>query len=55
MLTLYITPVFYVYIEGARLLFAKRRTAPAAEPRVTHAPAESPVALLNAESSGGNR
>jgi HAE1 family hydrophobic/amphiphilic exporter-1 len=32
LLTLYITPVYYVYIEGARLRLAKRRT-PAADAR----------------------
>jgi HAE1 family hydrophobic/amphiphilic exporter-1 len=29
LLTLYITPVYYVYIEGARLRLARRRAAPA--------------------------
>ncbi len=29
LLTLYITPVYYVYIEGARLWLAQRRSAPA--------------------------
>ena len=29
LLTLYITPVYYVYIEGARMRLAKRRTAKA--------------------------
>jgi HAE1 family hydrophobic/amphiphilic exporter-1 len=44
LLTLYITPVYYLYIEGARLRLARRRPSPvpavarrdvhAAEPRV---------------------
>ena len=32
MLTLYITPVYYVYIENARLWLASRHSAPAHEP-----------------------
>jgi HAE1 family hydrophobic/amphiphilic exporter-1 len=40
LLTLYITPVYYVYIEGARLWLAGRRPQPAAAPRRdVHAPA----------------
>ncbi|RPH61207.1 MAG: acriflavine resistance protein B, partial [Acidobacteria bacterium] len=39
LLTLYITPVYYVYIEGARLRFAKRRSAAAPEGYI---PAEAP-------------
>jgi hydrophobic/amphiphilic exporter-1 (mainly G- bacteria), HAE1 family len=33
LLTLYITPVYYVYIEGARLWLARRRQAPATDGR----------------------
>jgi HAE1 family hydrophobic/amphiphilic exporter-1 len=29
LLTLYITPVYYVYIEGARQMLARRKAAPA--------------------------
>src|SRR5262245_7768947 len=60
LLTLYITPVYYVYIERARLWLAHRRTAPAAVAvegrRVGHgheAPAEAPIALSTIESSRG--
>jgi HAE1 family hydrophobic/amphiphilic exporter-1 len=47
LLTLYITPVYYVYIENARLWLAGRRQAARAiEPRHDlHAPAEAPLAL----------
>jgi HAE1 family hydrophobic/amphiphilic exporter-1 len=46
LLTLYITPVYYVYIEGARLWLANRRRARAPEGRreVHGAPAEIPLA-----------
>jgi HAE1 family hydrophobic/amphiphilic exporter-1 len=49
LLTLYITPVYYVYIEGARLWLANRRQAHVTEPRrdVHGAPAEIPLALQN--------
>jgi HAE1 family hydrophobic/amphiphilic exporter-1 len=41
LLTLYITPVYYVYIENARTWLARRRSAP--EPRLEgHAPARLP-------------
>jgi hydrophobic/amphiphilic exporter-1 (mainly G- bacteria), HAE1 family len=60
LLTLYITPVYYVYIERARLWLAHRRSAPAAVAvdgrRVGHgheAPAEAPIALSTIESSRG--
>jgi hydrophobic/amphiphilic exporter-1 (mainly G- bacteria), HAE1 family len=55
LLTLYITPVYYVYIEGARLWLARRRQAPAAEPRrdVHGVAADAPVALRNIEGSRG--
>jgi HAE1 family hydrophobic/amphiphilic exporter-1 len=57
LLTLYITPVYYMYIENARLWIAGRRriTADAGHGghRDVHAmPAESPIALQNIE---GNR
>jgi multidrug efflux pump subunit AcrB len=48
LLTLYITPVYYVYIENARLWLGRRRSAP--EPRVEgHLPARLP----NIEGSEG--
>jgi HAE1 family hydrophobic/amphiphilic exporter-1 len=49
LLTLYITPVYYVYIEGARLWLANRRRAHVTEPRrdMHGAPAEIPLALQN--------
>src|SRR5205809_5106420 len=49
LLTLYITPVYYVYIEGARLWLANRRRAHATDSRrdVHGAPAEIPLALQN--------
>src|SRR5690349_13511945 len=40
LLTLYITPVYYVYIEKARTWLVHRRPAAAPEPR--HAPARAP-------------
>jgi HAE1 family hydrophobic/amphiphilic exporter-1 len=64
LLTLYITPVYYVYIEGARLWLAGRRQAPAETRRDVHgAPApfaagaehgraaETPIALQNIKAS----
>ncbi len=55
LLTLYITPVYYVYIETARIWLAGRRREPAADTghRDVHGlPLESPVHLQNIESSG---
>jgi hydrophobic/amphiphilic exporter-1 (mainly G- bacteria), HAE1 family len=57
LLTLYITPVYYVYIEGARLRLARRRTKAAAEPhRDVHGAATEPalVAIPSIESSRGS-
>ena len=45
LLTLYITPVYYVYIEGARLWLENRRTAPVHIPLDTHQPAAAPHAV----------
>jgi HAE1 family hydrophobic/amphiphilic exporter-1 len=50
LLTLYITPVYYVYIEGARLRMMRRRaeTLPAVSglpPTPVHAPAEATLGL----------
>jgi HAE1 family hydrophobic/amphiphilic exporter-1 len=39
LLTLYITPVYYVYIEGARLRLSRRRASPITDGR--HAPAQA--------------
>jgi HAE1 family hydrophobic/amphiphilic exporter-1 len=50
LLTLYITPVYYVYIEGARLWLARRRSSPA---HGGFAPAEAPVALRTAGGGHG--
>jgi HAE1 family hydrophobic/amphiphilic exporter-1 len=59
LLTLYITPVYYVYIENARLWLANRAHAPsAARPRSAaiahgapvHGAVDAPVALQNVES-----
>jgi HAE1 family hydrophobic/amphiphilic exporter-1 len=55
LLTLYITPVYYVYIEGARLrLMARRQPAVPPQPRAA-APADEPALALhrNVESSRG--
>ena len=54
LLTLYITPVYYVYIEGARLWLAGRRTARAPQQGV-HAPVEAPApaAMSHLEGSQG--
>src|SRR5262249_47974202 len=51
LLTLYITPVYYVYIEGARLWLAGRKRA---HVRLDHAVAETPIALRGAEGSRGS-
>jgi HAE1 family hydrophobic/amphiphilic exporter-1 len=56
LLTLYITPVYYVYIENARLWLAGHRREPVVETgrRDLHGlPLESPVHLQNIESSRG--
>jgi HAE1 family hydrophobic/amphiphilic exporter-1 len=50
LLTLYITPVYYVYIEGARLWLARRRSSPAHD---RFAPAEAPIALRTAGGGPG--
>ena len=50
LLTLYITPVFYVYIEGTRQWLAKRRSSPARHD--AFAPSEVPIAMQNAGSGG---
>ncbi|MEP7305552.1 MAG: efflux RND transporter permease subunit [Acidobacteriota bacterium] len=49
LLTLYITPVYYVYIEGARLWLTKRHSSLAD----AHGPAEATVALQNAGAGRG--
>jgi hydrophobic/amphiphilic exporter-1 (mainly G- bacteria), HAE1 family len=50
LLTLYITPVYYVYIENTRLWFAGRRTVAVAQPvGAAHAHVTSPIALREGE------
>jgi len=51
LLTLYITPVYYVYIEGARLWLVRRRAAPV-QPVTSHAPVAAAVASRAQDSSG---
>jgi hydrophobic/amphiphilic exporter-1 (mainly G- bacteria), HAE1 family len=60
LLTLYITPVYYVYIEGARLWLARRGHAAAEPERGRHPgrdvhtlPADAPIALQNIEGNRG--
>ncbi len=43
LLTLYITPVYYVYIEGARLWLASRKTNTPRQPHDTLVPASAPA------------
>src|SRR5437016_5601371 len=52
LLTLYITPVYYVYIEGARLWLARRRSARGPD-HEAHAAVEEPAALPQLERSRG--
>ena len=54
LLTLYITPVYYVYIEGARLWLAGRRRVPAEAGRrdVHGAPVDASIALQGIEERG---
>jgi HAE1 family hydrophobic/amphiphilic exporter-1 len=50
LLTLYITPVYYVYIENTRMWLAGRTTSPIAPPiGAAHASVTSPVSLRKAE------
>jgi HAE1 family hydrophobic/amphiphilic exporter-1 len=51
LLTLYITPVYYMYIEGARLWLANRKRVPAEITRrdVHGAPVDASIALQNIE------
>ena len=56
LLTLYITPVYYVYIEGARLKLSKRRPAEAREQAAGHTSSPSPeTAIAMAHSIGDSR
>jgi HAE1 family hydrophobic/amphiphilic exporter-1 len=54
LLTLYITPVYYVYIEGARLWLASRKRVPAEAARrdVHGAPVDASISLQNIEERG---
>jgi len=50
LLTLYITPVYYVYIENTRMWLAGRKTSPVTPPvGGAHASVTSPVSLRKAE------
>jgi len=54
LLTLYITPVYYVYIENTRRWLAGHRTSPMAEPLgAAHAHVESAVTLRKMEGERG--
>jgi len=48
LLTLYITPVYYVYIEGARLWLAERRHVDETEPAHARRDVHAPAATLQA-------
>jgi HAE1 family hydrophobic/amphiphilic exporter-1 len=50
LLTLYITPVYYVYIEGARLWLDRRHTSPA---HGSFTPAKAPMAMESADGGRG--
>jgi hydrophobic/amphiphilic exporter-1 (mainly G- bacteria), HAE1 family len=57
LLTLYITPVYYVYIEGARLRLTRKRTTAVAVPATVaphpvHAQAEATLALQRSVEDG---
>jgi hydrophobic/amphiphilic exporter-1 (mainly G- bacteria), HAE1 family len=54
LLTLYITPVYYIYIEGARLWLAGRKRVPveAARRDVHGAPVDASIALQSIEERG---
>jgi HAE1 family hydrophobic/amphiphilic exporter-1 len=49
LLTLYITPVYYVYIERARLWLAARKSPAAVEPLGVFEPAAPPIGLPGVE------
>jgi HAE1 family hydrophobic/amphiphilic exporter-1 len=50
LLTLYITPVYYVYIENTRMWLARKKTAAVPRPvGATHATVTSPVAMREGE------
>ena len=53
LLTLYITPVYYVYIEGGRQWLVRRRTSPATAHPGVYSPADVPIALQSAEEGRG--
>jgi len=54
LLTLYITPVYYVYIENTRRWLAGHRSSPIAPPLgAAHAHTESAVMLRKMEGEGG--
>jgi HAE1 family hydrophobic/amphiphilic exporter-1 len=53
LLTLYITPVYYVYIEGARLWLERRGARSTGLETSPPAAAEAPLALQQPEGSRG--
>jgi HAE1 family hydrophobic/amphiphilic exporter-1 len=59
LLTLYITPVYYVYIEGARLRFARRRekreVAEEPLPQPLHPSSEPPLPAMHRSIEGGGQ
>jgi HAE1 family hydrophobic/amphiphilic exporter-1 len=55
LLTLYITPVYYVYIENTRMWLAGRKTSPILPPvGAAHAHVQSPVTLRKMEGEHGH-
>src|SRR5205814_399924 len=52
LLTLYITPVYYVYIEGARLRLTGHRLAAVPQPARTTTPEEEPALALHRKVEG---
>src|SRR6185295_3232321 len=55
LLTLYITPVVYIYFEHAGQWFTRRRTSAAPAPADTEAAAEPPIPLRPRRAAGGGK